>query len=543
MNLTKTKAFLNAINLHRVLQDKKKCAIYTSILLVLVLGASLRMYHFSDLARFNEDQVRDAILVDKMVSSEAFPLLGPKAGGTKFNLGPALYYIEYPFALIFGNNPAVQAYPILFGAIFSLLLFFLIARPLFGAWPAVALTAFYATSFYAVKYSKFAWNPNFAPFIILFFIIALSKLTPPSHDKKMFWTIVLGILTGIGMQLHTLLMVTFPLMIVCVFAYRIFKHIPSAKQLLIIFTIILLFFIPVFISEIKTGGENTQQFISGFEGKTSSKTNIAQNVLTNLSCNLQSSSYIITGYNPEDSCVFFDPEKIDSAKLKIAVALVAIFWLCGVILLIRKIRTLPPGNERNLFSLIGLQVLITFLLGIPLAQELSVRLFIVIIHFPFIIVGLLYDFAAEKISKRASFVALFVCCAIVSFVNIQKFLKVYVPRAHAEYTENYELLGGITTGESRAMADYIASHLPDNSRKIYVNNFEFVTSIAYFLQKSNIEACPMDEETAIGESKPFFLIAKTESEKKIKKRLAGATISDSHSFGKFSIFILIPSQK
>jgi hypothetical protein len=531
-------SFPSAFDPRKIWRNKKTFAIYCTLVLAIGLGVALRMYHFSDLARFNDDQVRDAAVIDDMVSGKSFPLLGPKAGGTKFNLGPAPYYLEYPFAAIFGGDPATHAYPVLLGSIASLLLFFLIIKKLLGPWPAIVLTALYGTSFYAVKYAKFAWNPNLIPFIILFFLFALSKITPPMQERRLRWTMILAVTAAIGMQLHTLFLVAMPVMIFCVFAYRFFKHIPSSKHLLIIIGIILLFHVPVFISEFKTGGENFSQFVRGFQGKTNSGSSLGQNVLTDISCNLQSTFYIITGKNPEDTCVFFNPEEIDSTGWKIAVACSAIFWILGIILLIRKIRTLPEGENKKIYSLIGLQVMITFLLGIPLAQELSVRLFIIVIYFPFVLIGLFYDFAAEKISKRVAISVLIILGVALSIMNVQKFIKTYVPRAHFQYTEDYGVLGGITLGESRGMAAYIASHQAKENGIIFMNRSEFDASIKYFLEKQGMQVVLSDTEEVPDSSEKFFLVAKTDSEKKIKKHLSNKVVSDSESFGKFSVFII-----
>ncbi|KKP72503.1 MAG: hypothetical protein UR65_C0014G0016 [Candidatus Moranbacteria bacterium GW2011_GWE2_35_164] len=80
------------------------------LVIIIVIGAFLRLYDFNDLLRFNNDQVRDAQIIDAMHSGENFPLFGPKAGGTKFNLGGAFYYLEYLSGAIFGFSPAGIAF-------------------------------------------------------------------------------------------------------------------------------------------------------------------------------------------------------------------------------------------------------------------------------------------------------------------------------------------------------------------------------------------------------------------------------------------------
>ncbi len=142
------------------------------ILFIIAGGIFFRAYNFSSWARFNDDQIRDALVVDRMVSGEEFPIFGPKAGGTHFNLGPAFYYLEYFSALIFGNTPQSLAYPVLLFSILSIPLFYLIFKKIFNQNISLALTAVFASSFFIIKYSRFAWNMNLIPF--LFWLLSIS---------------------------------------------------------------------------------------------------------------------------------------------------------------------------------------------------------------------------------------------------------------------------------------------------------------------------------------------------------------------------------
>ncbi len=139
--------------------------------MVLIAGIFLRTWHHHDWLRFNADQGRDAQIVSSVIDGSApLPLLGPKAGGTQFRLGPAFYYFEIAAAKIFGNIPDKMAYPDLFTGILCIPLFFFFLRKYFEKYTALSLTAIFAVSAYAIRYSRFGWNPNSAPFwTILFF--------------------------------------------------------------------------------------------------------------------------------------------------------------------------------------------------------------------------------------------------------------------------------------------------------------------------------------------------------------------------------------
>ncbi|NMC87867.1 MAG: hypothetical protein GYA69_05505, partial [Candidatus Moranbacteria bacterium] len=86
-------------------QNKSKIAI-VFFLVFLAAGIFLRTYNFHDWLRFNTDQARDAVVVsDFLEGKTALPLLGPKAGGTDFKLGPIFYYFQIISAKIFGVSP------------------------------------------------------------------------------------------------------------------------------------------------------------------------------------------------------------------------------------------------------------------------------------------------------------------------------------------------------------------------------------------------------------------------------------------------------
>ncbi|KKQ80045.1 MAG: hypothetical protein UT03_C0034G0001, partial [Candidatus Moranbacteria bacterium GW2011_GWD2_38_7] len=109
----------------------KKNNVQIILFLIILLGAYLRLNDFSNLARFNADQVRDAKIVDAMLEGE-FPLLGPKAGGTAFKLGPAFYYLEYFSGAIFGSTPGGIALFIPIFSIASIFLFYLFFKNIFS---------------------------------------------------------------------------------------------------------------------------------------------------------------------------------------------------------------------------------------------------------------------------------------------------------------------------------------------------------------------------------------------------------------------------
>ena len=138
---------------------------------IILLGIFLRTYHFHDWLRFNADQSRDAGVVSDFVEGKSgLPLLGPKAGGTEFKLGGAFYYLQITSAKIFGDAPDKMAYPDLLASILAIPLLFLFLKRAFNENIALVLTGVLSVSIFAIKYARFAWNPNSAPFYCLLFL-------------------------------------------------------------------------------------------------------------------------------------------------------------------------------------------------------------------------------------------------------------------------------------------------------------------------------------------------------------------------------------
>ena len=184
----------------------KKYVFAAALALVFVVGIFLRTYNLEDWLFFQGDQARDAFLVSKAVENGPgyLPLLGPKAGGTFLRLGPIFYYFEYLSASIFGTStPAVFAYPDLFFSILTLGLMYLFLKELFSKNWALALTLGYSVCYFAIQYSRFAWNPNSLPFFNLLFFYALFKFFNAEQRKwKIVWSVAIGIAYSVASQLH-----------------------------------------------------------------------------------------------------------------------------------------------------------------------------------------------------------------------------------------------------------------------------------------------------------------------------------------------------
>ena len=227
-------------------------------LIILFLGIFLRTYNFEDWLFFQGDQARDGFLVNKVVENGPswLPLLGPKAGGTYLRLGPIFYYFESASVAIFGNEtPATLAYPDLLFSILAIGLFYLFLREIFPKSWSLALMLGYSVCYFAIQYSRFAWNPNSLAFFNLLFFYSLFKFFQAAEKKKkILWSIFIGISYGVAGQLHFVSFLIFPIILIFVFAVRAFyfkeeisSHAKYLAMIAFIFFINSLSFIILFI--------------------------------------------------------------------------------------------------------------------------------------------------------------------------------------------------------------------------------------------------------------------------------------------------------
>lgn len=288
----------------KIFEKIKKPSIQTiALVAIIALGIFLRSYNFHDWLRFNADQARDASVVSSVVEGkEAWPLLGPKAGGTNFKLGGAFYYFEIISAKIFGNYPDKMAYPDLFFSILAMPLFYILMKKYFNSKIAIALLAIFSVSVFAIKYSRFAWNPNSTPFWSMLFLYALYEIFYAQKNKKLYLAIIAGIALGIGVQLHTLLLVFLPVMTLFFLGYMFFCKQNTWKVALIIISVGIFLNIPQIFGEYQTGGKNIQAFFGGIGSKEKKGSGLIKNVITDTLCYSQANTYVLSGYLISDTC-------------------------------------------------------------------------------------------------------------------------------------------------------------------------------------------------------------------------------------------------
>ncbi len=359
--------------------------------IIIALAIFLRVYHFHDWLIVKADQVRDASMVLRSYEGGPgeLPLLGPKAGGTLLRLGPAFYYFQYISAVTFGSaDPPVLAYPNLLFSILTLPLFYFFVRRYFSQNWAMALTGAFSFSFMAVEYSRFAWNPNSLPFFTLLFLHALLNIFDTRTQKgKVGWYAAAGLSFAVASQLHfsSFLALPFVALLFLILNRKAVREVVTPYRVVLFLGIILLFYMPVIISDVINKGDNVQQFISSVSGKSSDRS-LMKNIAKDLYYFGKYFLRIISGY-------------LGSNKLWHQFAwifIVAALW-SGY----KLYRKEQESHKKNFLLVCGIIFFVYILLYIPLAYTIDKpRFFLSVIFIPFVLIGVLGNYLARMSGRQ-----------------------------------------------------------------------------------------------------------------------------------------------
>lgn len=528
----------------------KKIKIEIWILLALIaLGIFLRTYNFREWLYFYPDQARDLMLVDKVIKKEApLPLLGPIAASTQFKIGPLYYYFQIISGLIFGARPETMAYPDLFFSILSIPLFYYFLKKYFSGNISLAVTGLYAISFYVIKYSRFAWNPNPIPFFILLFLMAVLEFVIHKRETRWFWIIIIGATLGVGFQLQTLLVFLLPVFCLIVFGYILIKDWRVWNKLAAIFLIFLAVNLGQLASEAESHFYNFRLlFKLSSESVESKEPETLQNISRDILCHSQANSHILSYMGNVENCDFFPLIKKALKQKNLLKSHVYMSYLAGIFMsvlfsvfgygaLVYYFKKEKEKEKKYFLGLILLFATLSALIMYPVIDSISLRYFIVVIFVPFLFLGFLAKFIAEKFSKKYFLItaAVFLFFAAANFFIIgseakRHFLKI---RNAPQY---------VVLGETELMGDYIKSH-SDNAKEIYLYGEgkyiqNYLKPLIYIFMERNIKLIKVKDINDLPAGKPFFCVQKSRQPDD-PVEIHGRLIEDYKNFGQIGIYKL-----
>ncbi|MEK7119422.1 MAG: glycosyltransferase family 39 protein [Patescibacteria group bacterium] len=179
---------------------------WVGLLVVLLVGAYLRLYKISEYMTFLGDEGRDVLVVKRMIVEHKWTLLGPTASVGGFFLGPIYYYLMLPFLWLWKLDPTGPAVMVALFGIATIYLVFRVGKDFFGDLAGLIAASLYAVSPVVIAYSRASWNPNLVPFFSTLLIYLLWRIVVTNRWSELFWV---GVVLGIGMQLHYLFLFLF----------------------------------------------------------------------------------------------------------------------------------------------------------------------------------------------------------------------------------------------------------------------------------------------------------------------------------------------
>lgn len=477
--------------LEKIKQNKLLIA---GFLIVLIVAVFLRLFHYGDFLRFGKDQARDAFIVQEITNgNQPLPLLGPKAGGTDFKMGPLFYYAQYASAKLFGFSPVTIAIPDLFISLCTPLLLFFFLRKYFNQAISFGLSSLYSVSFFAVQNGRFAWNPNSLLFFTLLFFLSLLSLTSERNSarKKIFWSILAGLALGAGAQMHTIFLVVMPIALLIFFCLNFKKTEFKWKQFLIIILVALFLNLPQITSEIQTGGANVKSFFVGIPQKSSQEKSFFDSVILTTMWHLQANNMFVIPFGDDSASDYARAggmlnknilqEIRQHTNFLFRIALGTLISLLGYAGLLRLLKKETTQQGKLFLQLTSIFITAYFLVLIPLSQQLVLRYFLMVEFVPLLLIGLIFKLAQDKLkTKKLVQIIFFLFMSFCAFLNIQKTYNYF----EAFSTKKGDLDVAIF-GEEKLLGAFVISNSKPENIIYFINDAgpldKFIRPLSFFV--------------------------------------------------------------
>ena len=521
----------------------------------------MRAYHFSDWLHFELDQSRDAIVIGRALSEGPgeLTLLGPKAAGTLLRLGPAFYYLQYLGGLVFGNTPQGIAYPTMIFSVLTIPLLYVFLRRIFDRKISLGMTAIATVSLFLVVYGRFAWNPNSIPFFVILTFYGLLRAVDRDEKYKSSWFLIGVTSMMIAIQLHFLVFIAIPLTAII---FIILKR-PELKIKTWLGAVLIVIFLytPVILNEIKTQGANSAQFFKTVTEKSEKKTkyNLVEKSIRAYSELSRGAFLILSGQEqteipgvilgPSDG-TFMLLKCDESCKKSWEWGFIAlVIFTAGIILSIVKFFQERKKIHKDLLLLIGIWIIVVAGIFVPLAYDISLRFFLLLVPIAFVFLGIILEFVGKAV--RNTTIALVILVTILVFANIFG-VKMRFDQLARAATENIEIRPDrilkertrVTLEQQIMITDYMKNFYRENEATVYIESeSQYQRAIKYHFRGDNI---PSDDfpKTLVYRRGNYFVVFVSNSsfDKKVGKYLDRFNVAEKKPFGTLTVARLIPRE-
>lgn len=198
------------------------------IILILMLGAFLRLYKISEYMTFLGDEGRDSIIVRNLLVHADLILIGPGTSVGGMYLGPLYYYFMAPFLLLANFSPVGPAVGVALLGIATIYLVYIVGREWFGKTAGLVSSFLFAISPTVISFSHSSWNPNIMPFFALLSIYSVWKVYTL---KKYNWLYVTVVSFAFILNSHYLGILIAPVL----FVFWLLSSVPRRYTLISIF--------------------------------------------------------------------------------------------------------------------------------------------------------------------------------------------------------------------------------------------------------------------------------------------------------------------
>ena len=515
---------------------------------IVLFGLFLRTYHFRDWLYFYPDQARDLALTREVVEGHvSWPLLGPIAASTPFRVGPMYYYFQIISGELFGVRPETMAYPdLLFGTL-SIPLLFVLLRRYFTPKRALSLALLFAVSYFAIRYSRFAWNTNPIPFFSMLFFLALLEFLAEGKRTKWRWAAALGISIGVGIQLHTVLLILLPATALCVAGFLVVKkQFPWGKMFLVV-VLVLLLNAPQIESELYTHFHNSRYFFGALTARSPSGGNgFLKNASLDIVCHAQAVTHLLTSIDGKDYCDTpddLDPttkHRVDLIPYVTTLGSVAF----GLLVLLVTYRVSRPWfrseadpRKRQFLGLIALYFGLSFLVIFPVMDDNApMRYFLPTIFVPFIFLGLILDGLEARYAAFGKRIAVGIIASLVSVNLVAVGIEAAAYARGGESRSNYVVLG-----ELERMRDYVLAHAGRQKDISYLGEQKFYQNyfkpFDFVFGEKGATIARVKKMGDIAPGMPLFYIA-DEWENGLVNDVPGHPVTDHFHIGHVDLYML-----
>lgn len=461
-----------------------KCE-FAILVVILAVGAFLRLYKIGDYMTFLGDEGRDVIVVRRLLVNFDPILIGPGTSIGNMYLGPLYYYLIAPALLLAGFSPVGPAVMVAVLAVATIWLVWRIGRELFGPAAAGLAAALYAISPTVITYSRSSWNPNIMPFFALLCIYSIWKV----WSKKDFkWLIVLGISYAFVLQSHYLGLLLAPVLFL--FLFLTYLQIRKLKirnfigNLFIGLLVFIFLMSPLVIFDARHGWRNFAAMKTFFSERQTTISARPWSAIPKLYPILEKvNTSLIAGKN-------------ETVGRWMTVGIVV---LLGWLILFKRSKLLTTGYFL-LFSWLGFS-----LLGLGLyKQEIYDHYYGFFFPAPFLLLGAIAQTLVTRheglVKKTIDYCLMPIALAILMFVNIQNLPLRFPPNMQLQRSRSVAEKIAIESGEERFNLAVVAER-----------NYE--DGYQYFLEKEDRPVVDIDAQVPETITDQLFVVCEMPKEK------------------------------